>query len=146
MKRFVSLLASAVARAQAHIVHTPNNNTQHQVLYDFMRKHFLDRGEASTLSTEEKKRLLHEAIREDDYELAIKFLDRTNLFSKDEYGDTPVLIALADKRWEFLNVAKNFVDHKSQETDAVMGIIAEEGSADTQTEMLGYAKQFFDIE
>ena len=80
-----------------------------------------------------------------DYELAKKFLDQYNVFAKDNYGDTPITIALENKAWDFLDYAKQFVTNKSTDTDQILGLIAQEVNSDTQTEMLGHAKEFFEI-
>jgi hypothetical protein len=127
-------------------VHVPHNSPhQHQVLYDLMRNHFLETFKPHSINPEKKQVLLHEAIMDGDYDLAKKFLDRSNIFAKDNYGDTPITIALENKAWGFLDYAKQFVTNKSTDTGQVLGIIAQEINADTQTEMLGHAKEFFEI-
>jgi hypothetical protein len=115
-------------------------------LFQYIRGHFLNTGNIDNISPLEKQQLLHEAIRDGDYKLAAKFLDVSNVFSKDEYGDIAVVMALHDKNWEFLDAAKKYVTQKSADTDPVLGVISAETSAEMQSKMLGYAEEFFEIQ
>ena len=145
MLRMVSkLLAPAVHTAPEVIV---SRSVPHsELLFQTMKDHFISTFNISKISPQQKQQLLHEAIRDNDYALAVKFLDNSNIFSRDEYGDSVIIMALQAKSWKFLDFAKEYVTQKSSDTDAVLGVIAEEPNADTQSEMLGYAKVFFEID
>ena len=108
--------------------------------------HFINTFNPHTLTLEQQKQLLHAAIRRQEYDVAKMFLSRETIFSKDEYGDTPVVMALSDKAWDFLECAKGHVVSKSLETGPVFSIIFSEPETDEQEKMLGCAKDFFEIE
>ena len=110
------------------------------------REHFVKTFPFASLEPAQKQRLLHDAIRQQDYKLAEMFVDQNTIFSKDEYGDTPVVMALNDKAWYFLECAKKHVVIKSPEVNFVLRVIRSEADHDAQDKMLGCAKDFFEIE
>jgi len=116
-------------------------------LYEFLRQSFLTSPNSGVdCTSKDKKILLCDAIRKDDYELAARFLDVSTVFAKDEYGDRIIDIALSNKQWKFLNEARMYVVEKNSDIDPILGIISEEIDATAQTEMIGYAKDFYEIE
>lgn len=116
-------------------------------LYEFLRQSFLTSPNSGIdCTSKDKKILLCDAIRKDDYELAARFLDKSTVFAKDEYGDRIIDIALSNKQWKFLNEARKYVVEKNSDIDPILGIIREEIDATAQTEMIGYAKDFYEIE
>jgi len=108
--------------------------------------HFISTFNPSILSLEQQKQLLHAAIRRQEYDVAKMFLNRETVFSKDEYGDSPVVMALNNKAWDFLECARGYVETKSPEVDFVFRIVRSEADPVVQEMILGYAKDFFDID
>lgn len=86
---------------------------------------------------------LHKALAINNFELASKYLTLDNLHSQNEYGDTPITLAIAEQQWKFLSIAKQYATTKVKCPETLYSIVNSEHDEQLQCEMIGQAEHFY---